>query len=131
MAAPMATKVILFVEDAQVDYLDGEGLRSYREGERHTMRSDKADRWIRRNKAVEVRVAELAAPAAAPPPSTDTAPPSTPARRQQAGQGRAQPPEAPSGNPVASAPAVAGANGGGAGERTVAVTGGGRGGSGS
>jgi hypothetical protein len=27
MATPTATKVILFVEDAQVDYLDGEGLR--------------------------------------------------------------------------------------------------------
>jgi hypothetical protein len=125
-AAVMGTKTVLFVEDAQVDYLDGQGLRKYREGERHTMRSDKADRWIRRNKAVEVRVVEQAPPAAAPSPST----PSTPARRQQPDQARAQSQEAPSGNPVASAPAVAGADGGGAGKRTVAVTGGGRSGPG-
>lgn len=120
MAAALGSKIVLFVEDAQVDYLDGEGLRKYSEGEQHQLRADKADRWIRRNKAVEVRVASL-------PPAAAPAAPAAPAPATPAPAAPAAPTEPPSGNTLAGAPPVAGPDGGGAGERPVALGGRGRG----
>lgn len=141
-APPTGSKTIRFTEAAEVDYLDGHGLRRYAEGSEHTMRSDKADRWIRRSKAVDVtsrEVDDVAGPAvlrqpgdeprapAAPPPAPVPPPP---AAAPAAGAAGAALPEVPQhGNPVASAAAVAGADGGGDGQRAVNVGGRGRGGS--
>lgn len=43
-------KKVRFVENADVDY--GDGPIYYKEGSVHTMRDDKAQRWINRGKAV-------------------------------------------------------------------------------
>jgi hypothetical protein len=133
-APPSSTKTIRFTEAAEVDYLDGAGLRKYAEGSTHTMRSDKADRWIRRSKAVDVtsrETVDVAGPAVLRQPGDEPRaplPPRAPAAPLQAG-GAAVPEVPQHGNTVASAPAVAGADGGGDGQRAVNVGGRGRSGS--
>jgi hypothetical protein len=127
MTAPTGTKTIRFTEAAEVDYLDGAGLRKYVEGSTHTMRADKADRWIRRSKAVDVtsrKIDDVAGPAVlrqpGDAPRVPVAPAAAPVDPTSAGGTAA--PEAPQhGNTVASAQAVGGADGGGDGQRAVNV----------
>jgi hypothetical protein len=134
MTAPTGTKTIRFTEAAEVDYLDGAGLRKYVEGSTHTMRSDKADRWIRRSKAVDVAsrtIDDVAGPAVlrqpGDAPRAPVAPAAAPIAQTSAGGPTA--PEAPQhGNTVARAQAVGGADGGSDGQRAVNVGGRGRGG---
>jgi hypothetical protein len=134
-APPSSTKTIRFTEAAEVDYLDGAGLRKYAEGSTHTMRSDKADRWIRRSKAVDVTLREtvdVAGPAVLRQPGDEPRAPAAPAAAPAAPvtAGGAMASGVPQhGNTVASAPAVAGADGGGDGQRAVNVGDRGRGGS--
>lgn len=119
-APPTGSKTIRFTEAAEVDFLDGAGLRKYAEGSTHTMRSDKADRWIRRSKAVDVTLREtvdVAGPAVLRQPDDEPRAPAAPSMAAGAAV-----PEVPQhGNTVASAPAVAGADGGGDGQRSVNV----------
>lgn len=138
MTAPLTgTKTIRFTEAAEVDYLDGAGVRRYAEGSTHTMRSDKADRWIRRSKAVDVtsrEVDDVAGPAVLRQPGDERVPapppaPVPPAAAAPAAAGAAAPEVPQHGHPMASAGAVAGADGGGDGQRAVNVGGRGRSGS--
>jgi hypothetical protein len=126
-APPSSTKTIRFTEAAEVDYLDGAGLRKYAEGSTHTMRSDKADRWIRRSKAVDVtsrETVDVAGPAVLRQPDDQprapVAPAASPAQPVTAGGAMAS--GVPQhGNTVASAQAVGGADGGSDGQRAVNV----------
>lgn len=129
---PNATKTICFTEPAEVDYLDGSGRQTYAEGSTHTLRADKADRWIRRNKAVEVKLEEVLdtpppappagaqAPAEVPPPAPVPAP-GAPAAAATAAAAPGKPEAPADGNTVAGATALAGQDSGGAGQRPVNV----------
>lgn len=127
MTAPTGTKTIRFTEAAEVDYLDGAGVRKYAEGSTHTMRSDKADRWIRRSKAVDVTsraTEDVAGPAVLRQPGDaprEPAPPKTANSAVQPASGAATPEVPTDGNTVASAPSVAGTDGGSDGQRSVNV----------
>jgi hypothetical protein len=127
MTVPTGTKTIRFTEAAEVDYLDGAGVRKYAEGSTHTLRSDKADRWIRRSKAVDVtsrETVDVAGPAVLRQPGDAPRAPVVPAASPVAptSAGGTAAPEAPQhGNTVASAQAVGGADGGGDGQRAVNV----------
>jgi hypothetical protein len=131
MTAPTGTKTIRFTEAAEVDYLDGAGVRKYAEGSTHTLRSDKADRWIRRSKAVDVtsrEIADVSGPAVLRQPGDAPRLPVAPAASSVASvtAGGSASPEVQHGNTVASAPAVAGEDGGSDGQRSVNVGGSGR-----
>jgi hypothetical protein len=126
-APPSSTKTIRFTEAAEVDYLDGAGLRKYAEGSTHTMRSDKADRWIRRSKAVDVTsrtIDDVAGPAvlrqSGDAPRASVAPAASPVAPTSAG-GTTAPEASQHGNTVESAQAVGGADGGSYGQRAVNV----------
>ncbi len=125
-APPTGSKTIRFTEAAEVDFLDGAGLRKYAEGSTHTMRSDKADRWIRRSKAVDVTLREtvdVAGPAVLRQPGDEPRAP-TPTKASVATKTATVPPATPEvqhGNPLESPAAVAGADGGGDGQRAVNV----------
>jgi hypothetical protein len=131
MTAPTGTKTIRFTEAAEVDYLDGAGVRKYAEGSTHTMRSDKADRWIRRSKAVDVtsrETVDVAGPAVLRQPE-DAQREQVPRRPEPVAQTAAIVPAAPEvqhGNPLESTAAVAGPDGGSYGQRSVNVGGRGR-----
>lgn len=125
-APPTGSKTIRFTEAAEVDFLDGAGLRKYAEGSTHTMRSDKADRWIRRSKAVDVtsrETVDVAGPAALRKPE-DVPREQVPHRPDPVAQTAAIVPAAPEvqhGNPLESTAAVAGSDGGSYGQRSVNV----------
>lgn len=131
-ALPTGSKTIRFTEAAEVDFLDGAGLRRYAEGSTHTMRSDKADRWIRRSKAVDVtsrETVDVAGPAVLRQPGDEPRAPAAPAAAPAApvtAGGAVASGVTQHGNTVASAPAVAGSDGGGDGQRAVNVGGRGR-----
>lgn len=127
MTAPTGTKTIRFTEAAEVDYLDGAGVRKYAEGSTHTMRSDKADRWIRRSKAVDVTsraTDDVAGPAVLRQPGDaprEPAPPKAASVPTPPASGTATSEVPTHGDTVASAPAVAGTDGGSDGQRSVHV----------
>ena len=79
MAAPTGSKTVRFSESAEVDYLDGAGVRRYPAGSVHTLRSDKADRWIRRGKAVLIDVQAKLPEMPIPQTSRDESPATAPA----------------------------------------------------
>lgn len=53
-------KTIRFTERRTVDYMDGEGVQVYEDGSTHTLRDDKAQRWVTRNAAEFVDAPEVA-----------------------------------------------------------------------
>ncbi len=153
--APMATKTVKFTDLTEIDFQDGQGKLVYKVDSVHTLRADKADRWIRRGRAVEVTTAEMAelmsaampAQAEKPKPVAAAELDPAPARPQVLSQaapasavaatvpaGASAPvstkpaTEVPSdGNTVAGSSDVGGANGGSAGVGSVNVGGRGRG----
>jgi hypothetical protein len=89
-------KTIRFTERRTVDYLDGVGERVYEDGSTHTLRDDKAERWVKRQAAVYVADPEPVAPPAPPPPPAPAPEPApAPAPEPAPSLAPVEPPAAP------------------------------------